>query len=64
MALSNEQITSLLNMVAVAEPDEVDCDGCLEHLAEFAEAELFNREVSGRSQNGRTSPPAMSLLQR
>ncbi len=45
MALSNEQIASLLNMISATESDEVDCDGCLEHLAEFAEAQLFNREV-------------------
>lgn len=46
MALSNEQITALIDMISTTESDEVDCDGCLEHLAEFAEAELSNQEVS------------------
>ena len=45
MALSNEQITTLLSMISSADSDEMDCDGCLDHLAEFAEAELANREV-------------------
>lgn len=45
MPLTTNQVTTLVNMVATSEPDVLDCDGCYEHMAEFAEAELANREV-------------------
>ena len=45
MPISNDQIASLLGMINDAKPDDLDCDGCLEHLAEFAENELANREI-------------------
>ncbi len=45
MQLSKEQITTLLELVASVEPDDLDCDGCLSHLAEFAEVELERREI-------------------
>ncbi len=45
MPLSKEQLKSLINMIETTEPDTLDCDGCFEHLAEFAERELANREI-------------------
>ena len=45
MPLSNKQISSLLGMIASTEQDDLDCDSCFDHLAEFAENELANREV-------------------
>ena len=45
MALTNDQIASLLNMIEVTEPDDIDCEGCFEDLAEFAETELNNQEI-------------------
>ena len=45
MQLSNDQINKLLLLVASSEPDDLDCDGCFEQIAVFAEAELLDREV-------------------
>ncbi len=45
MALSKEQISSLLQMVSAATEDTVDCDGCFDHMAEFADTELKGRET-------------------
>ena len=45
MPISQEQVSNLLGMVASAEADEIDCDGCYEQLAVFAEAELLSREI-------------------
>ena len=46
MSLSPEQIKNLIDLVATAKDDQLDCDGCLEHIAEFAEAHLAGRSVS------------------
>lgn len=40
MPLSKEQIDTLLTLVATATDDEMSCDGCLPHVAQFAEAQL------------------------
>lgn len=45
MKLSNEQTKLLLESVADSKPDELDCDGCLEHMAEFVEHELLGTEI-------------------
>lgn len=45
MSLSRKQIEKLLGMVSDTEPDALDCDGCYEQLAEFAEAQLTTREL-------------------
>ena len=45
MALTNKQIATLLNMIGTSRPEEMDCDGCYEHMAEFAEAELASQEI-------------------
>lgn len=46
MALTNEQIKSLINVVASTTDDELDCDGCFEQIAEFADAQLAGRSLS------------------
>lgn len=45
MALSQEQVSHLLDQVRTVEPDRLDCESCFEHMAEFAEAEMLGREV-------------------
>lgn len=37
MALTPRQIREMLELVAATRADEIDCDGCLERLAAFAE---------------------------
>lgn len=45
MALSKEQIDNLLGMISSAKSDTLDCDGCFDHLAEFAQIHLESREI-------------------
>jgi hypothetical protein len=45
MSLSQEQIAKLLKLVAQCREDQFDCDGCLRHVAEFAELQLAHRSV-------------------
>ena len=54
MALTQNQINSLMDMVITTEPDQTDCDGCLGQLAEFADIHLSTKEV----------PEAMKVIQR
>lgn len=45
MPMTREQIAALLQQVADNRPDPVDCDGCFDRLAEFAELRLADQEV-------------------
>ena len=45
MPLSKDQISSLLSLVANSTPDDISCDGCLEHVAQFVETELAGAEL-------------------
>ena len=54
MALTQNQINSLMDMVITTEPDQTDCDGCLGQIAEFADVHLSTKEV----------PEAMLVIQR
>ncbi len=45
MALSEEQIATLIGMIATSQADDLDCDGCFEQLSEFVEVELAAREI-------------------
>ena len=45
MQINPQQTATLLSMVAAAKPDEVDCDGCFDHMAEFVELELTGEEL-------------------
>ncbi len=40
MPLSKDQISTLLALVANSSEDEMSCDGCFEHVAQFVETEL------------------------
>ena len=46
MALTREQIEKLLGLVGSAGDDQLDCDGCLSHIAEFADMQLADRPLS------------------
>ncbi len=46
MSLSSEQVKDLIDLVATTQDDPLDCDGCLAHIAEFAEAQLTGRSLN------------------
>ena len=46
MSLSSETIKKLLDLVAATQNDPLDCDGCLQRIAEFAEAHLAGHSLS------------------
>ena len=45
MTLDKQQLKRLLTSVADTREDEIDCDGCLAGMAEFAETQLVGTEV-------------------
>lgn len=45
MALSSDQLASLLRQVATTGVDTLDCDGCFGLMAEFADVQLAGRDV-------------------
>jgi hypothetical protein len=45
MPLNKKQIATLLQLAASSEDDALDCDGCFEHLAQFAELILLQQEI-------------------
>ena len=46
MALTYEQVDKLLFLVVTTKDDRLDCDGCLELIGEFADAQLNNQPIS------------------
>ena len=54
MKLNKDQTKALLQYVASSKPDEIDCDGCFEHLAELVDYQLLGTEI----------PEAMQKVQR
>ena len=46
MLVSYGQVIQLLESIAIATPDSLDCDGCFELVAEFADAEKRGDELS------------------
>lgn len=44
-AMTFSQISGLVKLIAIAVPDQLDCDGCFELSAEFADAELSGRDL-------------------
>lgn len=52
--LTKEQVTNLMGMVATTDTDELDCDGCLGEIAEFADLHLSTKDI----------PEAMQVVQR
>ena len=45
MKMTDAQVQSLLHMLALTQDEEVDCNGCLQHMAEFAEANLVGKSI-------------------
>jgi uncharacterized protein with PIN domain len=45
MSLSREEIAELLRLIGLTRDEEIDCEGCLARVAEFAERELAGRSV-------------------
>ena len=46
MLVSYGQVIQLLESIAIAVPDSLDCEGCFELVAEFAEAEKRGDRLS------------------
>lgn len=53
MKISNEQIDALLGMISLTQDEEVDCDGCLDKMAQFVEHSL----------TGKTNPQGLQLIE-
>ena len=45
MSLSREEIGDLLRLIGLTRDEEIDCEGCVALVAEFAERELAGRSV-------------------
>ncbi|MCU0707705.1 MAG: hypothetical protein MUF23_05390 [Pirellula sp.] len=45
MPLTAPQFTSLIQMIATAEPDDIGCEECFGQVAEFAEMQLSQQGV-------------------
>jgi hypothetical protein len=45
MKLSKQQTQALVNYIANTTPDDLDCDGCMDHLAEYVDHELSDLEL-------------------
>src|SRR5262249_32471343 len=45
MALTPDEIQKMLDVVRATQSIEIDCDGCLEQVGEFAEAHLIGKPV-------------------
>lgn len=45
MPLTSAQIDKLLLLVSNIQDDKLDCDGCFEQIAEFADTELTGRPL-------------------
>ena len=46
MVIDFSQVQMLFKSISSAVPDQLDCDGCFELSAQFAEAELNGQELS------------------
>jgi len=46
MSLTGREIEKLLRLTALTREHEIDCDGCLTRIAEFAEQRLAGKSVS------------------
>ena len=44
--LTYAQVTNLLTTISKTVPDQVNCDGCFELIAEFADAEIHGDVLS------------------
>ncbi len=46
MSLSNKRLEGLLRLVSLTKDSEINCEQCLEHVAEFAEQQLVGKTVT------------------
>ena len=46
MKLNSQQIEGLMKVIGLTREEELNCNQCLDHVAEFAECELSGRPVS------------------
>lgn len=46
MSLNGQQIAQLMRMIADASPDCLDCEGCYDQIAEFADRQLKQQAIS------------------
>jgi hypothetical protein len=46
MVIEFSQVQKLFKSISSAVPDQLDCDGCFELSAQFAEAEINGQELS------------------
>ena len=46
MTLSKKEINGLLRLIGLTTDEEISCDQCLSHVAEFAEQELAGKPIS------------------
>jgi uncharacterized protein with PIN domain len=45
MALNHDQIKSLVRLLRMTREDEINCNECLDKVAEFAECELAGKAI-------------------
>lgn len=45
MKITNDQIKSLLGFVAKTADNEISCQACEDHIAQFAEAQLVGKQI-------------------
>lgn len=43
--LTNEQVASIVKMLALTRDREFDCSECLQHVSEYAECQLANKPL-------------------
>lgn len=46
MSLSKREVSELIRLAGVTRDEEIDCERCLDDVAEFAEARLAGRPLS------------------
>ena len=47
MTLSKQEINALLRLIGLTQDEELNCEQCASHVAEFADRELSGKSVSG-----------------
>ena len=52
MTITYSQVIKLLSAVAIAVPDELDCDGCYQLIGELADAEIQSLDLSASLHSG------------
>ena len=45
MSFTPDQINGLMHLIGITRENELNCNECLHHVAEFAECELTGKEV-------------------